>query len=133
MCYHIWGDEDFDWKSLSKAETWIGKMHKRAVGKWPITKEKYGTIRYEAEFLWLDKPLVFFEIVKRATIKFPSVAPEIVSDLVYSIEAEDTKFSAGYYLGYFTGISEGETIAEKRHPFLKNKQDYTDEDENEEA
>lgn len=43
--YHIWGDEDFDWKSLNDASNYIRNrcIQFGRFGIW--TKEKYGTIR----------------------------------------------------------------------------------------
>ncbi len=42
---HLWGDENFDWKSLDEASNYIWKRCRRygRFGVW--TKEKYGTLR----------------------------------------------------------------------------------------
>lgn len=46
MPCHYWGDEDFDWDSLYKAETEIIKILK--LGRVGVhSKEKYGTLRWD--------------------------------------------------------------------------------------
>jgi hypothetical protein len=46
MPTHYWGDEDFDWDSLYKAETEIRKILK--LGRIGVhSKEKYGTLRWD--------------------------------------------------------------------------------------
>jgi hypothetical protein len=107
MCppYHDWGDEDFDFGALYKAEKWIEKFYYRATKHHMITKEKYGTIRYEYEYLWLKgkrSNVMFLEILYRATRKFPDYAGEIVSDIVPCIDAKDV--ISGWYKGYFEAI-----------------------------
>lgn len=52
MAYHDWSDEDFDWKGLNEAQDFIRKYVKTWSRCNVITKEKYGTIRYE----WLFPP-----------------------------------------------------------------------------
>ena len=89
MTYHTWGDKDFDWDALQDAMDYIFKMTRRATTLIPRMKEKYGTIRYEGMVLteeMIDAEYVanmdtFLKIVKRATKKFPQVAPEIIDDL----------------------------------------------------
>lgn len=104
MPFHVWGDE-FDFEHLDEAQLWINKVYRRLTGLRMHTKEKYGTLRYEYEYLWLktDKlVLQFLEILKRATVKFPLVAGEIVCDAVTMIDVID-EYSA-YYKGYFEAI-----------------------------
>ena len=52
MCYHEWGDEWFEkyGRELGAAERYIGRFVKRWSGCRVISKEKYGTIRYEHIF-----------------------------------------------------------------------------------
>lgn len=46
MPHHYWGDEDFDWDSLYKAEKEIRKILK--LGRIGVhSKEKYGTLRWD--------------------------------------------------------------------------------------
>ena len=50
MPHHHWGDEDFDWDSLYKAETELRRIMKR-YGRIGIhSKEKYGTLRFDIFF-----------------------------------------------------------------------------------
>lgn len=107
MPYHCWGDEDFEegWGQLSHAQEWMSTMYRRKCGKNMMTKEKYGTIRYEYTFLWMkttDQSILFFEIVKRAIDKFPSVAGEIVCDVVSMIDPID--IISARYKGYFEAV-----------------------------
>jgi hypothetical protein len=49
MPRHYWGDEDFDWDSLYKAETEILKIMR--YGRIGVhSKEKYGTLRWDIYF-----------------------------------------------------------------------------------
>lgn len=54
--YHEWGDEDFDWASLGKAERLLNRLLK--LGRIGVhTKEKYGTLRASIYFFsgtWHD-------------------------------------------------------------------------------
>lgn len=104
MPWHEWGDEDFDFGGLYKAENWIVKFYRRATGKNMMTKEKYGTIRYEYTYLWLENNEQgdkFFNILYRATRKFPEYAGEIVSDIV-PVMSDSPKLD--FYRGYFKAI-----------------------------
>lgn len=47
MSYHLWGDDWEHWNDLYKAETWIRKYVKRHSLCRIISKEKYGSIRFE--------------------------------------------------------------------------------------
>ncbi len=102
---NLFGEEDFDWKGLNDAQTWIRTIYRRMTGKSMITKEKYGTVRYEYTYLWIEsdeQAVIFFEVVYRATKKFPHLAGEIVSDVVTMIGDVDHK--SGWYKGYFEAI-----------------------------
>lgn len=107
--YHIWGD-GFDFDELYDAQEYICKMYKRICGKHPITKEKYGTIRYEFKEMWLTSPAeaaMFLRIVKKATHKFPNVKGEIVDDLVAfapTVAETSTQEQIMYLKGYLTGL-----------------------------
>lgn len=109
MPHHEWGS-DFDFDGLSKAEQWINKAYRRMTKKQMITKEKYGTIRYEYTSVWLidgEDLIIFLDILKRATIKFPEVAGEIVNDIVPVLEVEGGQYLhyvSNYYKGYFEAI-----------------------------
>lgn len=104
MTYHIWGDDWFEAneKDLHNAMKFIETMYKRRTGKYPMMKEKYGTIRYEFIELWLTSNefcLILFEILRRACVKYPGVSPEIVSNIRPMINKKDH-----YYSGFFDGI-----------------------------
>lgn len=79
MSNHMWGDEGFDWKSLSKAMSFIYRFNK-LVGNKVMMKEKYGTVRYEY-IGWLTNDNFRFRLsLLLATILYPSVKAEIVED-----------------------------------------------------
>lgn len=133
MTHHDWGDNWEHWDMLVQADRWICKFYSRLTSKRPITKEKYGTIRYEFEFMWLknkEDTLKFCEILKRATHKFHPVASEIVCDFITVIEPTDA--ASAYYYGYFEGIYYGKDQGEwrtypRQRPFMytlaeKNKE-----------
>jgi hypothetical protein len=47
MPYHYWGDEDFDWNALYSAEKEIRNICMKYARVCILSKEKYGTIRWE--------------------------------------------------------------------------------------
>lgn len=47
MVGHMWGDQDFDWDGLRAAERFICDYVEDNSICYLISKEKYGTIRYE--------------------------------------------------------------------------------------
>lgn len=107
MPFHQW-DDGFDFTKLEKAGTWIATFYRRLTGKNMIWKEKYGTIRYEFTYFWLsedDEAIILFEILRRATVKFPKLAAEIVDDMAYCISDGER---STYYKGYFDGILWGQ-------------------------
>lgn len=84
---HYWGD-GFDFDGLYKAEKMIWRLS-RMIGLFPLTKEKYGTIRYELLPLWgfSDNKVLrriqmhlFRLIVKATVIRFPKFKKEILED-----------------------------------------------------
>jgi hypothetical protein len=91
--YHEWGDEDFDWDSLYKAERFIWIWLKRLTGAHLMLKEKYGTLRYSFMFgsskiesikniqIRLGNCLFPF-IIFIACWRWPNVAQEILNDLL---------------------------------------------------
>jgi len=44
---HLWGDKDFDWKSLDEAGHYLEKQCRRWARLGVHTKEKYGTLRVD--------------------------------------------------------------------------------------
>ena len=50
MPYHCWGDEDFDWDSLYKAERELYHIMTRYGRIGVHSKEKYGTLRFSLYF-----------------------------------------------------------------------------------
>ena len=99
MPYHCWGDDWEHWAELCKAESWICKMFERIRHKHIYSKEKYGTIRYEYTWMWLENDddwLVFKKIIRKAVRKFPNVAGEIVDDLA--------GLASGYFGAWCAGV-----------------------------
>lgn len=103
MPYHSWGDENFDWVALNLAEGYINRVYHRINKVYPITKEKYGTIRYEMLDLWIKSErdfICFLKILIKATQKFPTVAAEIVDDAYDLIDGRygpELAYSKGYF------------------------------------
>jgi hypothetical protein len=99
MVHHVWGD-GFDFNGLYIAGRWIETFYRRLTKNHIQWKEKYGTLRYEYEWAWItekDQAVVFFEILKRACLKFPKFAGELISDVIPSC-------THIYYKGYFEGV-----------------------------
>lgn len=111
MVAHYWGDKWFKkhGDELYEAMSYIDKFYRRATESNGVCfKEKYGTVRYEMEWSWLKDEkdsYIFFEILRRATVKFHNVAAELVFDL--DICALDNPL-VSYYKGYFDGIAWGQ-------------------------
>jgi hypothetical protein len=104
MTYHVWGDNWGHWEELYKAIDWIQVFYGKATGEYLVAKEKYGTMRYELLYVILEKRVnlvILLDIVRRATKRFPKVAPELVDDLLDTlIPNQDTLF----YMGYFQAV-----------------------------
>ena len=107
MVEHIWGD-GFNFGRLYCSQHWINTMYRRRTGKNIISKEKYGTLRFEFECMWRDsveEHIIFLDTIRRATDKFKDIAAEIVEDVVLMCD------NAPWYRGYFEAIlwREGKT------------------------
>jgi hypothetical protein len=101
MPSHDWGDDWPHWNELYKAQKWVREFFERCTGKTLHSKEKYGTIRYELTFLWLENDndfMVFKRALQKAVIKFPNVAAEIVSDAQGLVEDD-------FFNGWCAGVS----------------------------
>ncbi len=103
MAYHEWGDDNWaHWVELYKAECWINAIFERCRKKHMHSKEKYGTIRYEYTYLWLENDedwLTFKKIIRRAVRKFPNVAGEVVNELSSGVVADE------YFQAWCAGIN----------------------------
>lgn len=101
MSYHEWGDEWPYWKELYRAQKYFCRLYEKCTGKYPSTKEKYGTIRYEFTYLWIvedNHPYIFRECLRRTVKKFKNVAGEIVIDAGHVLDDE-------YFRGWCAGVS----------------------------
>ncbi len=102
MSYHEWGDEWEHWDELYKAQRWMNDIFERCRKKYMHSKEKYGTIRYEYTYLWLENDedwLTFKKIIRRAVRKFPNVAGEVVNELSSGMVADE------YFHAWCAGIN----------------------------
>lgn len=98
---HSWGDEWEGWDTLYKAEKWMRTFYKKCTGKYMMSKEKWGTIRYEFTSMWIESEMdcfIFREMIRRAIKKFPTIAREIVSDAGHTLNDE-------YFDGWCNGVS----------------------------
>jgi hypothetical protein len=101
---HWWGDEWNGWNDLTKAHNYIHRFVRRWSGCYLMSKEKYGTIRYEHIFppygsmyyrnklhrWWLNSwiyykwcaygKFILSIAIKRAAKKYPKVKEEILED-----------------------------------------------------
>lgn len=85
MTLHCWGD-GFDFETLDKAGGYLKKTYGELSGKRMCWKEKYGTIRYESTWDWVEtaQEFLWFNQAVRETIgHFPEIAGEIVDDLTW--------------------------------------------------
>ena len=83
MVMHCWGDEWPWWDELYKAEKYFCDFFEKCTGKRPCTKEKYGTIRYEVTWNWIENEehcRIYKEAIRRTITKFPKVAGEVCMD-----------------------------------------------------
>ncbi len=85
MPWHQWGD-GFDFDRLNEAGHHLSKLYERITKKPMWWKEKYGTIRYEFVYTWIetDQDAVIFDKCLRHCVKrFPDVAGELVEDMCF--------------------------------------------------
>lgn len=80
---HYWGDDWEHWGELYSAIVYFNKMYHRITGVYPITKEKYGSMRFECTYAWIDSEQrckVFKLLIRKMITKFPNVRAEICDD-----------------------------------------------------
>lgn len=100
MPWHEWGDEWPYWGELDRAQEYFCSFYYKCTGKHPITKEKYGTIRFEYTYLWIENAehcRIFREGVMRTVKKFPNVAGELCSDAGHTL-------SDDFFSGWCAGV-----------------------------
>lgn len=98
--YNWSGDWPY-WDELYNAQEYFTKLYERCAKKYPHTKEKYGTIRYEYTYLWIENPehgRLFRECIMRTVKKFPNVAGEVCSDAGLVLEND-------YFQGWCAGVT----------------------------
>jgi hypothetical protein len=98
MTSHSWGD-GFDFQRLEEAGRYLTKAYAELSGRRMFWKEKYGTIRYECTFLWVEtaQELIWFNNAARDTIShFPDMAGEIADDLTWFFPDEMEEFNQFY-------------------------------------
>lgn len=98
---------------LIEAQAYIAKTFKRLTGNYCYIKEKYGTLRYEHTYTWLDTAedfIIFTKIIKKAVRKFPLAAGAIVDDLVGVMHQE---YDAGWCAGVLYASGGGEWVSSK--------------------
>ncbi len=97
---HSWGDSWPHWDDLYKAQSYFIKLFERTAKKYPHTKEKWGTIRFEATYRWietLEDVRLFKECIRRTIKKYPQVAGEIASNAGHVLDDE-------YFEGWCNGV-----------------------------
>lgn len=97
---HYWNDDWQYWNELYAAEAWIEGVFGRIRKKTMRTKEKYGTVRYEYTWTWLQCPediRVFKHVVRGAVKRFPNVAAEICDSAQHVLDDE-------YFNGWCAGV-----------------------------
>ncbi len=97
---HSWADGWPHWEELYKAEKYFCDLYERCTYLKPITKEKWGTIRYEHTFGWIidnEHARIFRESVMRTIKKYPNVAAEIAYDAGFVLNDV-------YFKGWCNGI-----------------------------
>ena len=91
MPCHYWGSE-FDFIGLEKAAYDLYKLYFKLTKKSMVYKEKYGTIRYEFVYSWINTQEdfdVFNKCLKHITRKHPKYIGELVEDWVTYIDEND--------------------------------------------
>lgn len=98
---HYWGDDWEHWDELYTAIDYFNKIYQRVAGKRPITKEKYGSIRFEFVSSWLKSESdakAFKHIIRKIVTKFPNVRAEICHDAGLILDDE-------FFNGWCAGIA----------------------------
>ena len=94
-------------KKFRDPYTYIDHMYHRLTGFWPVTKEKYGTTRYEMEYLWVKSPkhvLLMSKLIFKALKKWPETSPEdLAEDWVFGLNWDTDNPKIQYYIGYLHG------------------------------
>jgi hypothetical protein len=99
MPHHIWGD-GFDFNKLSYVIHRLAKLYKRLTNNSLVYKEKYGTIRYESIFLWIETDQefeIFNKCLKHIIKKYPRLAGELISNWIPCMDDN-------YWKSFFAGI-----------------------------
>lgn len=98
---HNWHDSWPHWGILYNAQYYFGELYYRCTKKRPITKEKWGSIRYEFDWTWITsekEAQVFRECLRRTIRKYPQVAAEIVLDAGHVLQDD-------YFEGWCNGVA----------------------------
>lgn len=98
---HSWNDDWPHWDELYDALAYFDKLYFKCTGISPLTKEKYGTIRYSWPGLWIKKEehvRIFREAIMRTVRKFPNVAGEICDDAGHTLTDE-------FFNGWCAGVT----------------------------
>ncbi len=87
---HLWGDSWPHWDQLYKSENNINKKFEERTGLVLLSKEKYGTVRYEhivdpkTKYSFADTKdnwMILKEIVFEEIEEYPEIKDELLSDL----------------------------------------------------
>lgn len=98
---HMWNDDWKHWDDLYKAQNYFCKFYEKCTGKYAMTKEKYGTIRFEFTYMWIENAehcRIFREGIMRTVKKFPNVAGELCSDAGHTLEDD-------FFSGWCAGVA----------------------------
>lgn len=100
---------------LYNAQDYMYKLYFRCTKQHMHTKEKYGTIRYEYTWSWIEgntHASLFKRIIQRAVKKYPQAASAIVSDAGSVLNDE---YFAGWCQGvHFLATGEKGWISDRR-------------------
>jgi len=97
---HNWNDNWPYWDELYRAEKFFNNLYERCTYLRPVTKEKYGTIRYGHTMSWIncqDHCRIFREVIRRTVKKFPNVAAEICDNARHVLYDD-------YFEGWCAGV-----------------------------
>lgn len=90
MPWHHWGG-NFDFAKLNRAADRMAKVYERITKKPMVWKEKYGTVRYEFTFAWVNTVEdieVFEKVLKWIIKKYPEIAGELIEDACWCFPDE---------------------------------------------